>query len=292
VGAPLNLVVILAALAGLFALILLATASQGRANREAILRRVRERGEWREVSNTLFAQRFEGELGGRRARLEVRVRLRLFSLQPMFLYPLTAEVDLPHAPERVRLRIRREEGLNALAKWVGAARDDVVAGGTSFDRRFLIDAPSEEAREPLSEDADVREAISALFRRWEVDELEIAEGVLRVKGDVVRLGVNQVQGLLGRLPQIAHAYDRAPTIAVTIREPEAAPGPRFVWTGGRDDAARCPYCRDGFGEDQPHLVACAACGTLIHEECHEEHGECPILGCEGVGVDHVDGIRL
>lgn len=286
-GSPLVVFLLLISLAvGFFV-----AALQGQANREAILRRVRERVEWLETASGLRRQRLEGELDGRSARLEVGLRLRL-GLPPEYRYPLQAEVDLPQTPPQVRLRVRREEGLNALAKWVGSARDDVVDGGRSFDRRFLIDAPSPEAREPLSEDADVREAISALFRLYEVDELEIVDGVLRVRGDIERLGVNQVQSLLGRLPQIAHAYDRAPAVEVTTREPNAAPGPRFAWTGGRDSAARCPYCRDGFGEDQPHLVACAACGTLIHEECHEEHGECPILGCEGVGVDHVDGIRL
>lgn len=286
-GLPLTLFLLLVPLAlGFFV-----AAFQGQANREAILRRVRERGEWRETESWLRRQRLEGELGGRSARLQVGLRLR-FGVPPEFRYPLQAEVDLPQAPREVRLRIRREEGLNALAKWVGQARDDVVDGGRSFDRRFLIDAPSEEAREPLSEDADVREAISSLFRHYEVDELEIVDRVLRVRGDVERLGVNQVQSLLNRLPRIAHAYDRAPTVAVTIREPEAAPGPRFAWKGGPDEAVRCPYCREGFNEDQLHLVACAVCGTLLHEDCHDEHGRCPILGCEGVGVDHIDGIRL
>ncbi|MCO5169706.1 MAG: hypothetical protein M9894_25490 [Planctomycetes bacterium] len=51
----------------------------------------------------------------------------------------------------------------------------------------------------------------------------------------------------------------------------------------------CPYCRDALDEAQDEVVACAACGTLHHAACFEEHRRCTVRGCERRRAERVSG---
>ncbi len=48
---------------------------------------------------------------------------------------------------------------------------------------------------------------------------------------------------------------------------------------------RCPYCRENITGDEPDLVACEKCKSVVHDECWHEHDGCPLLGCEGGAVE-------
>lgn len=47
----------------------------------------------------------------------------------------------------------------------------------------------------------------------------------------------------------------------------------------REDALRCPYCRDAL--ERASAVGCPACGTQLHGECAAEHPACTTVGCGG-----------
>ena len=238
-------------------------------NRRAVLRRVLERirGTLLPGPQLAFSDVVEGEHLGRPLRLRLSTRFG-----PGERYPLEATLGLHHAPA-VRLRIRREEGLAAVEKALGLVRDVEVAGGGVFDRRYLVEADAAPAEAPLADQA-VRAAVHALLTRWDLDELELRDGRLRVRGASRRsMGARLIHELLDALGVLAHAYDRRPALEIGLQA-------RFVWTGGEDARPRCPYCHDVFA-DKVGLVACSGCSTLLHQECHEENGGCPILGCGG-----------
>lgn len=50
---------------------------------------------------------------------------------------------------------------------------------------------------------------------------------------------------------------------------------------GPEGELRCAYRRDGITGDADDLVACRRCRTALHGACWDEHGGCPMLGCEG-----------
>lgn len=244
-------------------------ALQRTQNRRAVLRRVLERIQGRLVPGPQlsFSDEVEGEHLGRPLRLRLSSRLG-----PGDRYPLEAILGLRNAPA-VRLRIRREEGLAAVEKALGLVRDVEVAGGGVFDRHYLVEADAAPAEAPLADEA-VRAAVHSLLTRWDLDELELRDGRLLVRGASRRsMGARLIHELLDALDVLAHAYDRRPALEIGLHA-------RFVWTGGDDARPRCPYCHEAFA-DRVGLVACGGCSTLLHQDCHEENGGCPILGCGG-----------
>ena len=49
---------------------------------------------------------------------------------------------------------------------------------------------------------------------------------------------------------------------------------------------------DAVADDPSYLSACGECGTVLHSECHEENGGCPILGCGGRGMERLGPIPI
>jgi len=55
----------------------------------------------------------------------------------------------------------------------------------------------------------------------------------------------------------------------------------------------CCHCRESLANQ---TWTCSRCGTTIHAECYEEHGQCPIYGCSVVRwghltPEHVDAMK-
>ncbi|MEZ0229225.1 MAG: RING finger protein [Planctomycetota bacterium] len=50
---------------------------------------------------------------------------------------------------------------------------------------------------------------------------------------------------------------------------------------GSEGKARCAYCHEDVTGAEPDLVACEHCHTVLHADCYDELGRCPILGCTG-----------
>lgn len=254
-------------------------AKQTRANRHAILARILDR-----VGGSLEgAGPFADEVLGTHNERAFRLTL---STRPTFrlsnTYPLTASVQLQHAPA-INLRIRRDEGLAAVEKKLGLVRDVEVAGGEAFDERYLVEADSAPAHSPLA-DEDVRVAVDMLLSKWDLDEVRIQNGWLTASGNSRRLGQKMIHEMLYELEVLAHAYDRRPALEIGVQE-------RFFWVGGSDRNPRCPFCHDEIVQ-LDDFSSCAVCNTLLHPECHEENGGCPILGCGGRGFDHVRPLRV
>jgi hypothetical protein len=249
-------------------------------NRRAILERILGRiegtlrsGWWRDaVTGTHEGRPFRLQLStglgvGRRRNLgEPLVGRR---------YPIAVQVHLLHAPD-VRLRIRPDQGLAALEKSLGLVRDVEIAGGARFDGKFVVEADGATATTPLAS-KHVRDAVEDLLRGWPLDEVAIRDGKLIVRGRPDTLGARELRSLLHALDVLAHAYDRRPADDLGLAGV-------FVWVGGRDPSARCPYCHDAI-QGSAQLVSCAGCRTVLHRECHEENHGCPILGCGARGAE-------
>lgn len=275
-----------------------ARLAQRRENRRAVLRRIVDRVEG-QLQATWSGDEVRGVWAGRAIRLRLATRLRLGRvpwrrrLEARLLsehYPLALELELRHAPE-VRLRIRRDQGLAALEKRLGLARDVDVSGGDSFDAQFLVEAEDAPATSPLAAE-EVRRVVRALLGRWELDEVALRQGRLHLRGRPTRVGAIELQALLEAAETLAREFDRAPAPAIHL-------APRFAWIGGADRAPRCPYCHELLEDGSPAaerlaaeplrlqcetpLLACDRCGTLLHRECFQENRGCPLLGCGGRG---------
>ncbi len=254
---------------------------QARENRRAILGRILGRVDG-QLEGGLAGDTVVGRHGGRdfRLRLSSSKRFRPFKLGSTGstfadIHPIVVELALHHPPP-VRIRVRRDAGLASVEKALGLANDVVVAGGGAFDRRLVVEVQlpdgSQLAETPLA-DRDVRTAIEELLGKWRLDEVRVEAGRLVARGAPELLGATQLQGLLTALDLLAHAFDRRPALELNLGLDD-----QFVWAGGVDATARCPFCKDGLGAPA-ELVSCERCRTLLHGECHQENGGCPIFGC-------------
>ena len=261
-------------LAGAFAL----WALQARANRQAILLRFAALVEDPALEAALLRDTVRFRRGGREVVLEVGTSP--WGLRAGGDYPVRAELQLHHPPP-VRVRIRVDRGLAALEKALGRAEDVEVAGGTGFDRHYLVETDEDAPAQGGLADAEVRGVVDRLLTRWKLDEVRIEGGRLFAQGAGPLLGKTMLIDLVTGLELLARAYDRRP-------EPRIQARPTFGWIGGPDSEVRCPYCHDVLGEVD--LASCDGCATLLHAECHAENGGCPILGCGARAMDRVGPI--
>lgn len=258
----------------------LALFLQAAQNRASVLQRVLPLVEEGKLEGELTRHLLRGRFAEREFEVEVGFRPRL---RGPSRYPLRSRLALENAPD-VSLRIRRDAGLAALQKLTGHAVDVEVAGGDLFDRRYLVEAPSEADRAGLAA-REVRTRVHQLIAVWKLDEVRIEGPWVEVLGNSAHLDRRLFEDLLETLAILAHAYDRSPVTSVT-------PRPVFAWTGGEDSRARCPFCHDALGSDPCEVGACSGCGTLIHLDCHRELGRCAIIGCEALGLERQGPISL
>lgn len=170
------------------------------------------------------------------------------------------------------LRVRLEGALERLGKRLGR-REDIQTGDEAFDERFFLESSRPlDGRRALGR--KLRRSIDEAFRRFGADGLQLRPGELVVEADLAACPPARWRELIRHLDQAAALVEVKPLrIRGLGEEREVA--------RGADGAARCVFCRDGISGDEDDLVACERCRTALHAECWEEHGGCPVLGCDG-----------
>jgi hypothetical protein len=170
------------------------------------------------------------------------------------------------------VRVTLEDWTTRLAKWLGVTRE-IEVGDPEFDERFLLETEDRAPARQMLVNREVRRAIHTAFSKG-VRELKIGGHTIQA-----RLPANDFAGarrtsILRELEALAGALERPP-LAVAVLE-----GSVRAVTDKRG-RARCPYCREGISGEEPDLVACRQCETVLHDECWRELGRCPVLGCRG-----------
>lgn len=182
-------------------------------------------------------------------------------------YDLALRVELKRASQ-VHLRIRHED---ALTQEQRERSEDKQVGDDDFDRAFWIESRSYAGLEPLLEFCEAREAVAKVFRIPGVNTLTVMRGRLRIDGEIdAEVPRQSLIGLLGGMRLLARIYEGDPPVTLKLAA-------RAVEL---ETSARCPFCHDELeGQGGVRVIACGGCGTLQHDECNEENGGCPVLGC-------------
>lgn len=179
----------------------------------------------------------------------------------------TVRLCVTTAREVPSLRVRLE-------RMVGrGVKEDIQTGDRAFDDQFFLQStdPREGGR-VLG--GDLRRAITLAFARRGVQRLVLEPGKLSLEADVATLDPDKWELLLESL-------DRAATLVETKRMQVRVLGGERDVVCDPEGKTRCAFCRDGITGDEEDLVACDRCRTVLHGACWEEHGSCPMLGCEG-----------
>lgn len=165
------------------------------------------------------------------------------------------------------LRVRLETAIGR------GVKEDIQTGDRAFDDRFFLQStdPVAGAR---ALGVELRRTITEAFTRKGVQRLVLKPGELSLEASVDALEPDQWKGLLLNLERAAALVETKPmNVRVLGGERDVVCDP--------EGKTRCAYCRDGITGDEPDLVACERCRTVLHDACWGEHGACPMLGCEG-----------
>lgn len=171
------------------------------------------------------------------------------------------------------LRVRLEGALEKLQKRLGR-REDVHTGDRAFDARFWLESEAPDEGRRVLRGGELRRAIRGAFARFGVDRLDLRPGELAAEVDLAACPPGEWKPLLVHLDRAAALIETKP-MKVRVLE-----GVREA-VCDLDGRVRCAYCRDGLRGDEDDLVACERCRTALHGACWEEHGGCPMLGCDG-----------
>ncbi|MBX3471091.1 MAG: hypothetical protein KF878_29845 [Planctomycetes bacterium] len=186
--------------------------------------------------------------------------------------PARVRVAVATCREVPPLRVRLEGALERLGKRLGR-REDIQTGDDAFDERFFLESSRPlDGRRALGR--ELRRSIDEAFRRFGADGLQLRPGELGVEADLAACPPARWRELIRLLDHAAALVEVKP---LRIR---GLDGEREV-AGDAEGRTRCVYCRDGLAGDEDDLVACERCRTAVHAECWEEHGGCPVLGCDG-----------
>jgi hypothetical protein len=177
---------------------------------------------------------------------------------------VTVTLEAPNTP-RVSIRRKgRHEGFWS-AIFRGRRRD------LDFGNYLVTSLDEEQARRAFAHTELARDLEGAFAAG--IESLLLWDGKL-----VAQLGhvanPSQVAEQLERLDRIASDFD---PIAIQVR---VLGGERLALRGA-SGGARCSYCHDSITGEEPDLVACGRCHTVLHEGCWQELGRCPVLGCDG-----------
>ncbi len=212
------------------------------------------------------------------ARLEdVRMEFRLRSGRAA-----RVSFDRVHGRRVVRLEVAADEApsltiteagtVDQVRRFFGLARG-VSLGARSFDERFVLGAPDpERVRRAIG--PELRHAITGIFEKRPVRNLTFANGRLAIEANVRDIELRDYPNTFDFLDEIARAFDRKP---VQVR----ALGLERRALADQEGRLRCSYCHEHVTGDEPDLVACESCATVLHGACWDEHGGCPIWGCRG-----------
>ncbi len=223
----------------------------------------REAGSWyRRLDELSFA----GPLrGGRRAKVDFFSE----SVGSSTITFVRFFVEVVGAPA---LSIRREWFTHKLGKLIGLVRE-VEIGVPEFDDRYLLEgARAEPTRTLLSQ--EMRGLIDDAFERARPRAVRFQPTGIVVEAAASSLDPDMYPAVLTTLLRCASLID-AKRVRVRVLG-----GTRRLVVGPRG-APRCAYCRADVTGEEPDLVACERCTTVVHAACWDEHGRCPIYGCEG-----------
>jgi hypothetical protein len=173
------------------------------------------------------------------------------------------------------IRLTLESPWTRLAKLL-RLKQEIEVGDPVFDDLFLVEVASPaKARDALARGAEVRRRIVEAFTVRGVTKLIAGRPNLSatVPLDALRKSEDYAI-LLDLLAATARAFDRV-NIAVKVL------GGERLALAGVHGQPRCAYCHAAVTGEEPDLVACDRCGTVLHEACWSELGRCPLLGCEG-----------
>lgn len=179
-------------------------------------------------------------------------------------------VEVRTAP---RVRFTLETASTRFAKALGYLRE-IEVGDPAFDALFLIETHDPRARKHLARGRELREKIVAVFERYGVESLEVRRNKLLAKIPLAALRKGDYARLLDLLAATARAFDR---VGIKVK----VLGSERLAVAGAQGKPRCAYCHADVTGDEPDLVACETCGTVLHEACWSELGRCPLLGCTG-----------
>jgi hypothetical protein len=124
--------------------------------------------------------------------------------------------------------------------------------------------------------------------RWLVEEILEQTACLELERDrvvatvpIARLELDRYRSLIERMSELAGCLERR---LVTLQRL----GISVLALPGVSAAARCAYCHADVTGQEPDLVSCAGCRTVLHEacwkDCIDDAGRCPLLGCESTSV--------
>jgi hypothetical protein len=181
------------------------------------------------------------------------------------------------------ITIVQESEETARAKRAGT-RTEIEIGAAWFDRRYFLETSYPSAGEALAQGTErarvvrkfndgFKDLVDDAFLTYGVDKLELADGELRAHFPLTK-ELADYANLLPLLERAARFFDR---VSVRVR---VLDGERHALRGAGGEA-RCSYCHEHVTGDEPDLVACERCRTVLHGACWSEHGRCPVLGCGG-----------
>jgi hypothetical protein len=184
-----------------------------------------------------------------------------------------AHVDLKvDAPDAQGIAVTAETLVTRAEERFGA-RPKLPVGDDAFDRRFRIEANDSARALRAFRGPALRSAVERVFNLG-ARQVRFAQGCVVATGSPRALAPADYRTLLDALDAVARALERRP---LTVR---LLGGERHALVD-EHGKTRCPYCHGGLTGDEPDLVACEKCATVLHAGCWEEHGGCPLLGCTG-----------
>ncbi len=204
----------------------------------------------------------EGRFGPERRGVLVRVELP---------DSLIFRVELGGGPP---MRFTREGPVSWLRKKLGYK--ELQLGHRRFDDQVFIDVRDrEKAKDALVRGLELQKGILEAFEAFKATSVMLRDGALELRMPLDPLRrVREYPRLLETLLAAARAYDRV-NVHVKVLDKVA------LAVTSHKGTARCAYCHEDVTGQEPDLVVCEVCGTVLHAGCHDELGKCPILGCPG-----------
>jgi hypothetical protein len=152
-----------------------------------------------------------------------------------------------------------------------AAADEIITKLPELDKHYVIHATQEEA----AIDFLKRPSVHDWLLRFPIfpDRLEIYKGFLRAvinQPYMQKVRREEFEAVVSTLLDLADVYENQQVRLFHV----------LAATVGQS----CPYCRGVFDSSTESIVKCSQCGTLIHEQCWQENGQCTTWGCSSMIV--------
>ncbi len=179
------------------------------------------------------------------------------------------------ADETPRLVVTEETATHRFRKLLGMTHT-ITIGDAEFDRRFRIEGEGTVRASQVLR-SNVRRLIWELFDLG-AERVSFERGWITASGTTRAIVPSCYRAILETLVGLSASLDRCPIKVKVLGGERRA----HVDESGK---TRCPYCHDHLTGEEPDLVACERCLSVVHDECWLEHGGCPLLGCEGRSVE-------